>query len=335
MTSAASIDSAGAAEAVPRVFAADCWGLVLGGSSGIGLASARRLAAAGMSLVVVHRDRRAAMARIEKDFERLAADAPALVTLNVDALSAEGRSRVLDEAAARLQGRGRIRVLLHSIALGNLKPLSLPGDGTVANHRRRALDDLACALGIDGDALAKAVDQSFAGGCAMLHALATPADYGKRIADDEDFASTVHNMGTSLYTWVRDVHERALFAPDARVLALTSEGNTIAWRGYGAVSAAKAALEAVSRQIALELAPWGIRSNIVQAGITETPASALIPGIAAMKADAMLRNPLGRLTTPQDVADAVYLLCTDEARWINGSILRVDGGEHISRGACA
>ena len=49
-----------------------------------------------------------------------------------------------------------------------------------------------------------------------------------------------------------------------------------------------------------------------------------------MKASAAAKNPLGRLTTPTDVADAIYLLCTDEARWINGALLRVDGGERIA-----
>ena len=111
---------------------------------------------------------------------------------------------------------------------------------------------------------------------------------------------------------------------------MTSEGKEIAWRGYAAVAAAKVALESVCRAMALELAPHGVRSNVVQAGVTDTPALRLIPGSAQMKAGARLRNPFGRLTTPADVADAIYLLCTDEARWINGTILRVDGGEHIA-----
>jgi enoyl-[acyl-carrier protein] reductase III len=49
-----------------------------------------------------------------------------------------------------------------------------------------------------------------------------------------------------------------------------------------------------------------------------------------MKAGALLRNPLGRLTTPEDVANAVFLLSLDEADWINGALIRVDGGEHIA-----
>ena len=91
-------------------------------------------------------------------------------------------------------------------------------------------------------------------------------------------------------------------------------------------------MEALSRSMALELAPYGLRSNIIQAGITETPASSLIPGIDRMKAQARLRNPFGRLTRPEDVANMIFLMCTDEAAWVNGAILRVDGGEHISGG---
>jgi NAD(P)-dependent dehydrogenase (short-subunit alcohol dehydrogenase family) len=83
------------------------------------------------------------------------------------------------------------------------------------------------------------------------------------------------------------------------------------------------------RAMALELAPYGIRSNVLQPGISDTPALRLIPGSAHMKAAARKRNPFGRLTTPEDVADVVCLLSTEEARWINGAIVRVDGGEHI------
>ena len=67
-----------------------------------------------------------------------------------------------------------------------------------------------------------------------------------------------------------------------------------------------------------------------QAGVTDTRALRLTPGSGQMKAAARLKNPLGRLTTPADVADFIALLCTDEARWVNGALIRVDGGEHIA-----
>ena len=108
------------------------------------------------------------------------------------------------------------------------------------------------------------------------------------------------------------------------------EGNDLAWKGYAAVAAAKVALESLARSIAVEFAPYGIRCNVIQAGITQTPALAAIPGSDHLKSQARLRNPFGRLTTPRDVANAIYLLSTDDAAWINGVVLRVDGGEHVS-----
>ena len=78
------------------------------------------------------------------------------------------------------------------------------------------------------------------------------------------------------------------------------------------------------------MAPHGIRCNVIQAGVTETPALAAIPGSNHLKAQALSRNPFGRLTRPRDVAAVIALLTRDEAGWINGEVIRVDGGEHIS-----
>ena len=307
-------------------FSQNQWALILGGSSGFGLAAAKKLAAHGMSLCVVHRDRRGAMSRIEPEFEAIRRDGAKLLTLNVDALDAEVRVEILDRLAAAMGAEGRVRVLLHSIAFGNLK--------LVARERpagRSALPALAAELGIDPERLAAAVDALFAGGRDELAALASPPAYpASAFLDAEDFARTIHAMGTSLVDWTQAVLARGLFADDARVLGLTSEGNQIAWKGYAAVAAAKVALESVSRAMALELAPYGIRSNVVQAGITDTQALRAIPGNAHLKAQARLRNPFGRLTTPRDVADVIFLLSTDEAAWVNGEVIRVDGGEHIS-----
>jgi NAD(P)-dependent dehydrogenase (short-subunit alcohol dehydrogenase family) len=154
--------------------------------------------------------------------------------------------------------------------------------------------------------------------------------YSDQLIDDEDMARTVYSMGTSLLTWTQEIFSRKMFAQDARILGMTSEGNDIAWRGYAAVSAAKVALESVVRSIAVEFAPYGIRANTIQAGVTDTPALRAIPGSNKMKSSARLRNPFNRLTSPEDVADFICLMCTDEAKWVNGSLLRVDGGEHIA-----
>jgi NAD(P)-dependent dehydrogenase (short-subunit alcohol dehydrogenase family) len=307
-------------------FSQNQWALILGGSSGFGLAAAKKLAAHGMSLCVVHRDRRGAMVRIEPEFEAIRRSGATLVTLNTDALDATARTEVLDRLAEALGDQGRVRVLLHSIAFGNLK--------LVVREKpagRSTLPALAAELGLDPERLAAAVDRLFASGLDELGMLASPPAYpAGSFLDDEDFARTIHAMGTSLVDWTQAVLARGLFADDARVLGLTSEGNQVAWKGYAAVAAAKVALESISRAMALELAPYGIRSNVVQAGITDTPALRAIPGHEHLKAQARLRNPFRRLTTPRDVADVIYLLSTDEAAWVNGEVVRVDGGEHIS-----
>lgn len=302
------------------------WALILGGSSGFGLATARKLAEEGMNLFLVHRDRRGALRRIEPEFEKIRGLGVQLHTWNEDAISAEKRGAILDEIEGLLGSRGRVRVLLHSIAFGNLKLLTRERP-----MPRSAGPALAARLGIAAETLREAADELFAAGEDGLHPLTSATVYSDRsFLDEEDFARTILAMGTSLLGWTQGLFDRGLFAADARVFGLTSEGNTLAWKGYAAVSAAKASLEALARSIAVEFGPHGIRCNVIQAGITETPALAAIPGSDQLKAQARLRNPLGRLTTPRDVANVIHLLSLDGAAWINGDVIRVDGGEHVS-----
>ena len=308
-----------------RDFPDDTWALILGGSSGFGLATAQKLAERGMRLLIVHRDRRSAMKSIEPEFEKLRGVAPDMRTWNVDAIAADKRDGVLDEIREVLGERGRVRVLLHSIAFGNLK-LIAPEKLTP----RTAGSSLADRLGVDADSLTSAADELLAGGEDGLHTLTNPPAYADRYLDEEDFARTILSMGTSLLGWTQGLFHRGLFSEDARVFGLTSEGNEVAWKGYAAVSAAKVALEALCRSIATEFGPHGVRCNIIQAGVTETPALAAIPGSDVLKAQARLRNPMGRLTLPRDVANVIFLLSLEEASWINGEVIRVDGGEHVS-----
>ena len=102
-------------------FPNDSWALILGGSSGFGLATAMRLAEAGMNVAIVHRDRRGAMARIEPEFEKIRGLGVEVRTWNVDATSPERREEVVADLRGALGANGRVRVLLHSIAFGNLK----------------------------------------------------------------------------------------------------------------------------------------------------------------------------------------------------------------------
>jgi enoyl-[acyl-carrier-protein] reductase (NADH) len=110
---------------------------------------------------------------------------------------------------------------------------------------------------------------------------------------------------------------------------MTSSGSNRVIPSYGPVSAAKSALEAHCRQLAYELASLGITVNALRGGVTDTPALRKIPGNELLIDGAAARNPSGRLTTPEDVADAVVSLCSPKSHWITGNVINVDGGEEV------
>jgi NAD(P)-dependent dehydrogenase (short-subunit alcohol dehydrogenase family) len=137
-------------------------------------------------------------------------------------------------------------------------------------------------------------------------------------------------MAHSLAYWTQGVFARGLFlSPGGRIYAMTSSGGTRVWKTYGAVSAAKAALESHVRQLTLEVGPLGITVNAIMAGVTDTPALRKIPGSDRMIQMAQAKNPCGRLTVPQDVAHAIGLLAQPKAQWVTGNVICVDGGEFV------
>jgi len=143
---------------------------------------------------------------------------------------------------------------------------------------------------------------------------------------------TIDVMGNSLVYWTQDLFFAGLLAPGARIFAMTSAGDHIVWPAYGAVSAAKAVLEAHVRQLAVELAPHRVSVNALRAGVTDTPALRKIPGNEQMIERVQAMHPAGRLTTPSEVAGALVALCADGAAWISGNVIGVDGGEDIAGG---
>jgi NAD(P)-dependent dehydrogenase (short-subunit alcohol dehydrogenase family) len=169
---------------------------------------------------------------------------------------------------------------------------------------------------------------------AFLHSLAFGATLpyitaasGARELSRKQLEMTADVMAHSLVYWVRDLFHARLLGPGSRLYAMTSEGATLAVPTYGAVSAAKAALEAHVRQLALELMPHGITVNAVRAGVTDTPALRRIPGWERLVAASTARNPGGRMTRPEDVAEALVALATPGTHWMTGNVIGVDGGE--------
>ena len=140
---------------------------------------------------------------------------------------------------------------------------------------------------------------------------------------------TLDVMAHSLVYWVQDLCARQLLGKGSRIFAMTSAGSARNWASYGAVSAAKAALEAHCRQLSVELTPQGISANAIRAGVTDTPSFRKIPGHEEMAKLVLERNPGRRLTTTQDVAACVAALSTEGLSWMTGNVINVDGGEFI------
>ncbi|HTM51573.1 MAG TPA: SDR family oxidoreductase [Bryobacteraceae bacterium] len=165
----------------------------------------------------------------------------------------------------------------------------------------------------------------------LLHSLAfgalRPLVGSGEVASKRQIEMTADIMGHSLVYWTQDLVSSGLMKSGGRIYAMTSEGGGKAVPEYGPVSAAKAILEAHIRQLALELAPFGITANAIMAGVTDTPALRKIPGNERLMAYAKARNPHHRLTTPADVARCIAVLCSEKTYWMTGNTLRVDGGE--------
>ena len=256
------------------------WAIILGASSGLGLATAEKMAKQGLNLCLVYRARKSDITAIESKLHNVAStNGVKLLHFNKDVVKPENREIIITELKLTLLEIGKVKCLVHSIAKGNLKPMTSDGERELQN---------------------------------------------------DDFHITLENMAISLYDWTKDVFNANLFAKDARIISFTSEGNKKAWKNYAAVSVAKVALEAISRNIALEFAPHGIKSNCIEAGITDTASFRMIPGNEKLREYAIQRNPFNRLTTPEDVADVAYLLVKEESKWITGVTLPVNGGEHLS-----
>ncbi|MFC5747150.1 SDR family oxidoreductase [Actinomadura rugatobispora] len=156
-----------------------------------------------------------------------------------------------------------------------------------------------------------------------------PAEGAAKAITDRQMAMTVDVMAHSLVYWVQDLHAAGLLPRGAKVYGLTSAGSVNVVPSYGAVSAAKSALESHVRQLAVELAPAGVAVNALRAGTTLTAALDKIPGSAEYAERCRERNPHGRLTETSDVGEAVVLLSSSDSSWITGNVIGVDGGELV------
>lgn len=256
------------------------WALILGASSGFGEAAALKLASDGFNILGVHLDRQATMPNVERIINEIKSTGVDAKFYNANAADEFKRNEIISEIKSLLEGKPLIKIIMHSLAFGTLKPF-------VPNENEQAITKAQMEMTLD----------------VMAH---------------------------SLVYWVQDVVVNNLLANKARIFAMTSSGSHSAIPFYGAVSAAKSALESHVRQLSVELgSTYGASVNSIMAGVTDTPALRKIPGNLNMIEIAQRKNPHGRLTTPEDVAKIISLLCKDGGEWISGGLIHADGGEDI------
>ncbi len=264
------------------------WALILGASSGFGEAAALALAKDGYHIAGVHLDRRSGMRHVDEICSRIRALGREAHFFNVNAADDDQRAGVLRSIHERFDqtesagGHAYVRVLLHSLAFGTLKPF-LAADAANAISRK-------------------------------------------------NMEMTLDVMANSLVYWAQDLVRERFIEAGSHIYAMTSEGSSRVVESYGAVSAAKAALESHCRQLATELARLGMGAtcNAIRAGVTMTHALMQIPEHDALVREAGRRNPSGRLTTTEDVARAIVTLSCEGTEWMTGNVLGIDGGEFVT-----
>lgn len=253
--------------------------LILGASSGFGEATAIKLAKDGFNIFGVHLDRQATMPNVERIVSDIKSTGVEVQFFNANAADEFKRNEIIAAIKTQLNGKPLIKVIMHSLAFGTLKPfVPKPTEPAVTKAQMEMTLDV---------------------------------------------------MAHSLVYWVQDVVSNNLLAEKARIFAMTSSGSHSAIPYYGAVSAAKASLESHVRQLSVELGPYKASVNAIMAGVTDTPALRKIPGNSSMIGIAKRKNPHGRLTLPEDIANVISLLCKEGGNWISGGLIHADGGEDI------
>ena len=149
----------------------------------------------------------------------------------------------------------------------------------------------------------------------------------------------VMELTTRHWDWAMDINARALLSlsqhavrmmdKGGRIMAVSSLGAVRAVPNYTVVGSSKAALESLVRHLAVELGPRNITVNTISAGVVDTDALKKFPNRDEIIGESLRRTPLGRLTTPEDVADLALFLCSDLSSMISGQTLVVDGGYAI------
>ncbi|MDQ3022525.1 MAG: SDR family oxidoreductase [Bacteroidota bacterium] len=257
------------------------YALILGASSGFGKAISLALAKDGVNVLGVHLDR----ATTKPDVDKLVSDIKTFGVdahfFNANAADAQNREDIIKEIEKKISEEedSTIRILVHSLAFGTLKPFISE----------------------------------------------TPEDS----INKKQIEMTLDVMANSLIYWTQEIINKKLMERGGKIYGMTSSGGQKQIEYYGAVSAAKACLESYIRQLAMELGSKGISANSIRAGVTDTPALSKIPKSKNIIENAIQRNPVHRLTKPEEVAAFIVDNYKQDSHWMTGNVIGLDGGESV------
>ncbi len=258
------------------------------------------------------RDRWALILGASSGFGAATARAFAAAGLNIFGVHLDPRRSIAQAEAviAAIEAAGRQAVFFNTNAAD-------------ARRRARVIEDIAARLRDEPYPTLHIMVHSLAFGSLRPYITEQPAE----ATTEEQMDMTLRVMAHSLVYWTQDLVRAGLLGAGSRIYALSSSGSQRAAPYYGAVSAAKAALEAHMRQLALELAPRGIAVNCLMPGVTDTPALRAIPNHEKLIETVLAHHPARRLTTVEDVAHVLVALADPRITWLSGAVIPVDGGE--------
>lgn len=203
---------------------------------------------------------------------------------------------------------------------------------SLGDHGRYVVADVT-----DEAAVTAAVDEaaSLAGGslaAVVANAGGTQAVGPLVLTDARRFEQDLTLNVTGTFLTIKTSAPRLARAGGGAIVVVSSIAGRLSHRLMAAYSTSKAAVDMLVRNAADELGPYGIRVNGVRPGLVPTGASDALVEDEATRADYLAQMPLGRLGTPNDIAEAVRFLAGPESSWITGQLLGVDGGHSLRRG---
>ena len=146
--------------------------------------------------------------------------------------------------------------------------------------------------------------------------------------DDKAWDLSMHTNAQAFLLCVQ--HAIDMMPNGSKIVSLSSLGSHRYINGYAAIGVSKAAIENLTKYLAYELAPKRINVNCVSGGFIDTDALKVFPSYEEMFKEVVRRTPYGRVGTPDDVAGVIFFLCTEDASWITGQTIIVDGGYSLA-----